>query len=253
MIKARDLVQYGRQAEGGGYLWGSDGQTSSLRFRNELAARLNPATQQSTIDNILRVGAKWDGRACWDCSGLFRGAWRKLMVYKSGGSTTIWNTWCTETGPIGTMPDEPGIAVFRGTTTPRPSMSHVGLYIGNGEVVDARGTALGVLRRPLNSYAWTHWGRLRDVAYNDDAPTAVVPTPLYQAEVVNVNIGLNLRTSPVNTTNTILLIPKGGVVDVLQDNAGGGFAYVRYFGILGYCTRSYLLQLDADDDGGDEG
>ena len=88
------------------------------------------------------------------------------------------------------------------------------------------------------------------MVYDGDAPTAVTPEPLYQAEVINVNIGLNLRTSPVNATNTILLIPKGGVVDVLQDNCGNGFAYVRYFGTLGYCTRSYLMQLDAEDEPG---
>ena len=156
-IKASDLVQYAVNAVGGGYCWGADGQVCSPAVRQELA---NRTSNTETRNNLLSLCAKWDGKKVWDCSGLFRGAWRALLKYRSGGATGIYNKWCSMTGTIDTLPDEPGIAVFRGTPN---NMEHVGLYIGGGEVIDARGSAKGVVRGTLESYGrWTHWGRLED-------------------------------------------------------------------------------------------
>ena len=46
-----------------------------------------------------------------------------------------------EKGPIDTMPDIPGICVrYPG---------HMGIYIGNGEVIEARGTKYGVIKTKL--------------------------------------------------------------------------------------------------------
>lgn len=75
-----------------------------------------------------------------------------------------------------------------------------------------------------------------------------VPAALYRAKVVNVKKGLNLRTSPALTTNTITLIPPGAVVDVLDDQAANGFAYVCYGDIYGYSTKSYLQKVDGAPD-----
>lgn len=52
-------------------------------------------------------------------------------------------------GTIGSIPDIPGIAVrFPG---------HVGVYVGNGEVVEWRGFAYGCVVTKLNLRKWTHW------------------------------------------------------------------------------------------------
>lgn len=248
MIQASDLCQYAKNAVGGGYCWGASGEICLPRLRQELAMRVDP--KSTSYGYLLGLCAKWDGKKVWDCSGIFRGAYKALGLKKSGGATTIFNTWLLESGPIGTMPDEPGIALFKGTAT---NKEHIGLYIGNGQVIDARGAAKGVLIGPITDYAWLYWGRLADVVYaayegvpvsNDD------PDVLYQARIVNVKTGLNLRTTPVNSVNTILLIPPNAVADVLEERCGdGSFAKVRYFGTIGYCTRSYLYQLDTDDEG----
>ena len=139
-IKAESLIAYAKNAVGGGYCWGADGQVCSPKIRRELAGR---TSSQSNKNNLLITCAKWDGKRVWDCSGLFRGAWRELDKYRSGGATTIYKSWCNEKGAIDTMPDIPGIAVFRGTAG---NMAHIGLYIGNGEVIDARSSGKGVVR-----------------------------------------------------------------------------------------------------------
>lgn len=238
MINTADLCQYAQSAVGGGYCWGADGQVCSLSLRQELARR---APDQAT--NLLNLCAKWDGRKVWDCSGLFRGAWRALSAYKSGGATTIYRAWCKQTGTIDTLPEAPGTALFHWSGK---DMNHIGLYIGEKTVIHAKGSAYGVIREPMQNYPWTHWGQPVDVAYGEGAPAAPEPAgeeALYLASVVNVKTGLNFRTAPVNSTNTILLIPLDGVVEVLQDNCGNGFAKVRYCGIVGYATRRYLLQM----------
>ena len=60
--------------------------------------------------------------------------------------------------------------------------------------------------------------------------------------------GLNLRTSPAKIkNNTVLFLRPNVIVDVLADNYANGFAKVRYQGIVGFCTKSYLYQLGGGD------
>ena len=61
--------------------------------------------------------------------------------------------------PIGSIPDEPGLLVFFD--------GHVGVYIGGGQVVEARGSDYGVVKTALKSRPWTSWGRCPWVSYSD--------------------------------------------------------------------------------------
>lgn len=55
-------------------------------------------------------------------------------------------------GGIDSIPDEPGIAVrYSG---------HVGVYVGDGEVVEWRGFAYGCVVTRLKDRKWTHWYRI---------------------------------------------------------------------------------------------
>ena len=237
-IKASDLVQYAVNAVGGGYCWGADGQVCSPAVRQELA---NRTSNTETRNNLLSLCAKWDGKKVWDCSGLFRGAWRALLKYRSGGATGIYSKWCTEKGTIDSMPDEPGIAVFRGTPN---NMEHVGLYIGNGEVIDARGSAKGVVRGTLESYGrWTHWGRLEDVDYSEgeteEKPT--VTDVKWRATVkTKTGNGISLWDTPLKSAS-VQRVPEGAAVDVLYE-AGNGFVLASYGGVRGYADAGYLVR-----------
>ena len=61
---------------------------------------------------------------------------------------------CGDKGKIATLPEEPGLLVFIAGT-------HVGVYIGNGRVVEARGYSHGVVETKLKERGWDSWGRLR--------------------------------------------------------------------------------------------
>jgi len=65
-----------------------------------------------------------------------------------------------EKGPISTMPDIPGICVrYSG---------HIGVYIGNGEVIEARGTKYGVVKTNFKDRPWTHWLKYPGIEYITD-------------------------------------------------------------------------------------
>ena len=52
-------------------------------------------------------------------------------------------------GKINTMPDTIGLCVrYKG---------HVGVYIGNNEVIEARGADYGVVKTKLSERGWTDW------------------------------------------------------------------------------------------------
>lgn len=64
---------------------------------------------------------------------------------------------CTERGKINTMPDMPGILVFM--------PGHVGVYTGNGKVIEARGFNYGVVETDLKSRNWENWGKCPWIEY----------------------------------------------------------------------------------------
>lgn len=42
------------------------------------------------------------------------------------------------------------------------------MYIGNGDVIEARGHAYGVVKTKLKDRAWTSWGKLPDLEYVEE-------------------------------------------------------------------------------------
>lgn len=61
-------------------------------------------------------------------------------------------------GTIDTMPDIPGLAVWHD--------GHIGVYIGNGEVIEAMGTKYGVVKTELAGRGWTHWLQIEYINYD---------------------------------------------------------------------------------------
>ena len=119
-----------------------------------------------------------DGQIAGDCvNGAIKGAvWSELgrrePVYASHDcpdkSADGMFEYCKglgmDWGAIGSMPDESGLAVrFAG---------HVGIYVGNGEVVEWRGFAYGCVVTKLSARPWTHWYRLPWVEYAGGGVTA---------------------------------------------------------------------------------
>ncbi|MBR2592851.1 MAG: peptidoglycan-binding protein [Oscillospiraceae bacterium] len=163
-----------------GYIWG----TAGILWTAARQAQLEKTTDADR-ESGRKYGAKWIGHMVADCSGLFDWAFRELNgIDIFHGSNTIWNSYCTAKGELrkGARTDgkplKPGTAVFtkkvkkkNGKTT--VNRGHIGLYIGDGWVIEASGTINGVIKSRITISKWVEWGELRGVNYE----TADVDTP----------------------------------------------------------------------------
>lgn len=144
---------------GCGYIYGATGWICT-------PSRLAQQEKQypSFAKQMKRYGKKWMGKPCYDCAQLTRDVARQAGISLPSGATSQWRAagiW-KEKDVIDTLPDEAGIFLF---TMRDGRMTHTGVSIGNGEEVDARGHAYGVVRRKISETSYTHWARLA-IDYN---------------------------------------------------------------------------------------
>ena len=159
-----------------GYIWGTAGETWTAARQENLEK-----TTDADRANSRKYGSKWIGHKVADCSGLFSWAFKQLGGYMYHGSDTMFRKYCTATGELknGFRTDrmvlKPGTAVFT-YSKDKKKYGHVGLYIGGGFVIEARGAYYGVVMTKIESRPWSWWGELKGVDYSNEAP-APEPTP----------------------------------------------------------------------------
>lgn len=162
-----DLVKWAQMAYDNkwGYVWGSHGNVLTA---NELK-RLEKTFGSHVTDKEKYIKSHWLGRRTSDCVGLIKGyGWydetNGTIKYGTNGMKDVtadgmFNA-AVEKGPISTMPDIPGIAVWH--------QGHIGVYIGNGYVIHAANTYDGVIKTPITSSGWTHWLKVPYINYIEE-------------------------------------------------------------------------------------
>ena len=162
---AADLVTYAIHAweSGWGYVWGTYGcvLTDSL-FSYKLEQYPDGV---GNYEDFIR--ANWLGGRTTDCVGLIKGyGWlnpETLSIdYAANGMPDVGANQmyysASVSGIIDTMPDTPGLAVWND--------GHIGVYIGDGYVIEAMGTKYGVVKTELDGRGWTHWLQIPYINYN---------------------------------------------------------------------------------------
>lgn len=161
----RGLVRYAKSQLGRPYWWGTNGQTADQ-------ALLDKKRQQ--WPGIYRIGGDYDdapsqfGQRVHDCAGLIEAYMWSVDGSKNGeiipGSNGFSDTTADrmydealEKGPIDTLPEIPGLMLHRS--------GHAGVYIGNGEAIEARGHEFGVVRTRVADRGWTGWAKVRGIKY----------------------------------------------------------------------------------------
>ena len=195
-------------------------------------------------------GAKWIGHWVTDCSGLFYWAFKELGGYMYHGSNSMWDKYCTAKGSLsnGKRTDgkelKPGTAVFvlKGKT----NRSHVGLYVGNGEVIEASGTQAGVCTTQITNKKWCEWGELKGVNYNltstPSTPTSTTPakettaTTIGSAVVNDTKVAI--RSAPSTSGTVLTRVDKGERVQILDSD----WTRVSYQGKTGYMMTKFLTK-----------
>jgi len=167
------LVAHAAAQLGLPYWWGTFGAVCSEALWQQKAKQY-PTMYTAARYKVAK--SKHFGKRTYDCCGLVKSymfqdtptsAPKYIPAYDKNVSGLI--AACTKTGPIKLIPETPGLLVFRGT-------EHVGIYIGKGYVIEAKGFDFGVVKTKLSAGKWDKWGLLSWITYIVPEKPAVKPT-----------------------------------------------------------------------------
>ncbi len=154
------LVDYSRSQLGKPYWYGTFGNTAT---KSLLSAKKKQYPSHYQSERMAKYKSEI-GERVHDCVGLIKGyLWSENFVsnpqYNASQDVSANGMLkkCTESGTFDTMPEIPGILVFK--------RGHVGVYVGNKKVIEARGFNYGVVETALEKRGWTHWGKCPWITY----------------------------------------------------------------------------------------
>ena len=248
MIRAADLIDVFRRAmaEQWGYILG---KSHEMWTANKQAAYARESAGNPDRENSVRYGGKWVGHWVTDCSGLFHYAFHQLGGSIDHGSNSIWNKFCSAKGTLsgGKRTDGqqllPGSAVF---TSSGEQHNHIGLFVGDGLVIEAQGAEAGVISSSVRNKKWTCWGELNGVSYDGAQPDPGGDAELEIATVWAENEKpVKLRASKNTKDKRYGLydeIPCGTEVEIISSD--GSWTQVNYGIRHGWFIMSQYLLRD---------
>ena len=206
------LVDYCRHQLGRPYWFGTFGTLGSEKLfqakQNQYENHYPP--KKFTKESFV----KQYGKKVHDCAGLIKGAiWSDSFddpnpSYKSSedyGADKFF-TNATAHGTMDTFRDIPGMLVFKGTDKKK---SHVGVYIGNGKVIEAKGHTYGVVESQTSNFKY--WAQCNLIIYENAAP-APTPEPKPEPNTYTVKKGDTLwaiaRSHKINLKDLIAANPQ---------------------------------------------
>lgn len=160
------LVAYAKAQLGKPYWYGTFGNEATESL---LSAKKSQYPSHYQYSRMSKYKSQL-GKRVHDCVGLVKG----YLWSESPTSAPKYNPSqdvsangmlkeCVVKGTIGSLPEIPGVLVF--------SPAHVGIYIGGGKVIEARGFNYGVVKTNLADRGWKNWGMCPWITYPSSKPT----------------------------------------------------------------------------------
>ncbi len=152
---------------GSGYVLGGYGQDITMSWLRQQQKRfIGNSEANLTDEQVQYIYDTFGGKMAFDCIGLIKAyLWIDVETgninYASNGypdlGANATNSSAVISGDISSIPDIPGLCVWM--------PGHIGVYLGNGEVIEANGNRLGVVKRDIGANNWTRWIQLPNVKY----------------------------------------------------------------------------------------
>lgn len=169
MLTNKQLVEFVKRKLGvkSVYMWGEFGRIVTNSTIAQKASQY-PGYYSKARQNYLKtlVGKNYYG--C-DCVGLYKWfLWTDndahAIRYNSAtdrGTLGMYNA-ATAKGNIDSIPEIPGLITYM--------RGHVGVYIGNGEVVECTLGKYGdgIVKTKLKGRGWTHWLKMSEITYETE-------------------------------------------------------------------------------------
>lgn len=184
MKTASGLIEYCKAQLGKPYWFGTFGQTATQDLYNYNKQRL--PSYYTASDFQLQFGKR-----VHDCVGLIKGyLWSDSPTsapqygknYPDISADQM-RTKCTKQGTIDTLPEIPGLLLFYS--------GHVGVYIGNGQAIEARGHAYGVVQTAIKSRSWRYWGKLDYLEYDTEVKSMICDISDCEVKYIKPNMMLS--------------------------------------------------------------
>lgn len=157
------LVEYAKAMLGKPYWYGAFGNTSTEEL-------YNTKRKQYPKYYTARDFVKQYNQRVHDCVGLIKGyLWSETTTstpkYNASQDKSADGMYSAskEKGSIDTIPEIVGLLVWR--------KGHIGVYIGNGYVIEARGHSYGVVKTRLKDRNFTNWCKCPYITYETTVKT----------------------------------------------------------------------------------
>lgn len=157
---SRELIEFCKGKLGTPYVFGMKGQILTEALLQQLAA-VNPKVYTS---QYITKARSFMGKHCTDCSGLI--TWCTGILR---GSANYRET-AREVKPIGTLNES-----MTGWALWKPG--HIGVYIGNGKCIEAKGINYGTVETRAQDTPWVSVLKLKDIDYSAQVCESPVPSP----------------------------------------------------------------------------
>ena len=152
---------------GSGYIYGAYGQDVTMAFLKQQQSRFfTDSDANLTNSEVNFIYETYGGKPAFDCIGLIKAyEWidedTGIIRYQSNGFRDVGADGMFRSavifGKISSIPNTPGLAVCMN--------GHIGIYIGNGEVIEAKSNHDGVVKTQLSEGSWTYWMQLPGITY----------------------------------------------------------------------------------------
>ena len=184
-------------------------------------------------------------KRCADCVGMIKaffwcdGDVNKLPKYKANNcpdkSANGMFKLCEDKGLISTIPDTPGIVVWKD--------GHIGVSIGDGYAIEMRGFDYDCRKDKIKNRPWTHWGRLPlyMLEYLDSPQPEPQPEPQPGKKVLVTGNSVYVRKGPGINYDYVGIVHKGDMLEYQNEDYENGWHLIVYKNENAWITPKYTV------------